>query len=472
MRSLIGPCTIIRILMVAAGCFWFGLGAAPAQAFSSGSTGANGAYNPTCSPTPCTVNLSLPASGVFNFTTVTIPSGVTVKVLPNAANTPITMLATGNVVIQGTLDLRGQDGLPYPQRATGGVGGFPAGEGASPNNVISARDGTGPGGGVPVTGQRNALYGASTSFVSLTPLVGGSGGAGAVAQSATLGGDSGGGGGGAIVIASTTSINVSNVGPGTIQASGGISGAGSAGGGSGGAIRLVAPSVSCGGVILTNGGSGQSGSGQNGRVRLEASSVNITFCSPTGTVSVVNTPGPVTPASDPPLVNLPILAISSVGGVALPASPIGSYSSPDGTIPTGVSNPVQVVLTASNTPVPTIFNLQVVPQTSAVSRVTTVSGNHTGTFANSTVTTSATLPPGEVSLIIASASFVITPQMASLFPLIDGEPAEQILLAAAYGEPSSMTLMTRSGKEMPVAKLSPDDQLRVAMAWGAMQSSQ
>ncbi|MGH7261460.1 MAG: hypothetical protein ACREI9_12400 [Nitrospiraceae bacterium] len=166
------------------------------------------------------------------------------------------------------------------------------------------------------------------------------------------------------------------------------------------------------------------------------------------------------------------MGISSVGGVALPASPIGSYGTPDATIPTGVSNPVSVVLTATSTPVPTTFNLQVVPQTSAVSRVTTTATDHTGTFAQSTVTTTATLPPGEVSLLLATATFVITPQMASLFPLIDGEPAEQILLAAAYGEPSSMTLVARSGKEMPVAKLSPDDQLRVASAWEAMRTSQ
>ena len=272
MHNLTVSRTMIRILVVTAACLWLGLGASPAQAFSSGSTGANGVFNPTCAPTPCTVTVSVPASGVFNYTTVTIPSGVTVKYTPNVANTPITILATGNVLIQGTLDLRGGDGLPYPQRATGGPGGFPGGEGASPNNVIPARDGTGPGGGRPITGQRNALYGASASFVSLTPLVGGSGGAGAVAQSATVGGDSGAGGAGAIVIASTTSINVSNVGPGTIQAGGGVSGAGSAGGGSGGAIRLVAPSVSCGGNILTDGGSGQSGSGESGRVRLEASS--------------------------------------------------------------------------------------------------------------------------------------------------------------------------------------------------------
>ena len=67
------------------------LTAAPvgAQTFSSGSTGADGAFSPTANTT-----LTPPANGVFNFTTVNIPAGVTVTIQKNAANTPATMLAT------------------------------------------------------------------------------------------------------------------------------------------------------------------------------------------------------------------------------------------------------------------------------------------------------------------------------------------------------------------------------------------
>src|SRR2546428_12637891 len=66
----------------------------PAQPFSSGSTGADGALAPTGNTT-----VPLPPDGVLNFTTVNIPAGVTVTFAKNAANTPVTMLATGDVTI-------------------------------------------------------------------------------------------------------------------------------------------------------------------------------------------------------------------------------------------------------------------------------------------------------------------------------------------------------------------------------------
>ena len=51
-----------------------GLTAHAQGSFSSGSTGADGAFNPTQSQT-----LQLPESGVFNFTTINIPAGVTIR---------------------------------------------------------------------------------------------------------------------------------------------------------------------------------------------------------------------------------------------------------------------------------------------------------------------------------------------------------------------------------------------------------
>jgi len=66
-----------------------------AQTFNSGSTGADGPFNPTCAPTPCTATIALPVSGTFNFTTISVNSGITVKFHPNANHTPVTMLASG-----------------------------------------------------------------------------------------------------------------------------------------------------------------------------------------------------------------------------------------------------------------------------------------------------------------------------------------------------------------------------------------
>jgi len=44
-----------------------------AGSFVSGSTGVDGAFNPTTN-----TELQMPANGIFNFTTVNIPAGVTV----------------------------------------------------------------------------------------------------------------------------------------------------------------------------------------------------------------------------------------------------------------------------------------------------------------------------------------------------------------------------------------------------------
>src|SRR5689334_3367373 len=82
--------------------------AAQAQ-FSSGSTGADGPLNVTTNTT-----LSLPPDGIFNFTTITITQGATLSFNPNVLNTPVYLLATSNVVINGDISVNasGQHGGP------------------------------------------------------------------------------------------------------------------------------------------------------------------------------------------------------------------------------------------------------------------------------------------------------------------------------------------------------------------------
>src|SRR6266581_7494969 len=105
-----------------------------AQAFSSGSTGSLGAFAPDCNPKPCTISplVTLPPDGVLNYTTVTVPLNVTVMFTPNAANTPVTLLATGDVTITGTLSVNGfpgatSGGNPPSPGGAGGPGGFAGG---------------------------------------------------------------------------------------------------------------------------------------------------------------------------------------------------------------------------------------------------------------------------------------------------------------------------------------------------------
>lgn len=469
-RGLIACFSVAVILL--------GVWPAWAQTFSSGSTGADGAFAPTANTT-----LTLPASGVFNFTTVTIPAGVTVDVQRNAGNTPVTILTTGDITVAGTLQVNGTNGgVPSTGGpvinvgGAGGPGGFPGGNGAARGGGLPASGGQGPAGGRLANntniGDSLGQYGFSSTFVSLIPLIGGSGGGGAVAPTGQSGA-SGGGGGGALLIASSTKITVT----GALRANGG-NGSGDAGActfpgferlsgpGSGGAIRLVAPEITGSGTIEAKSGLYLCSFGLEpfgvGRIRLEAFTQSFT-----GTFnpspSLTSAPGPVTATSNPALVNLPALTISAVGGVAAPGTPGGSYTTADVALPQGTTNPVPVTLTAANIPVPATFTVKVIPSSGAPT--TTSSGQSSGTFASSTATASVTFPSGQVSVLNAFGSFTLPTQLAGLFPAINGDPLERIMVAASYGGPSTLMLVTKSGKEFRPDQLPLADQVKLATAF-------
>lgn len=104
-------------LTLAASAIALALGSTVAQAFTSGSTDSDGAFSPTVN-----TQLTLPASGIFNFTSVNIPTGVTVTFKKNALNTPVVILASGNVTIAGTLDVTGTSGVATGASGSGNVG--------------------------------------------------------------------------------------------------------------------------------------------------------------------------------------------------------------------------------------------------------------------------------------------------------------------------------------------------------------
>jgi hypothetical protein len=293
-----------------------------AQTYTSGSTGALGAFAPAANTT-----ITLPPDGILNYTTVTIPANVTVTFLINAANTPVTLLATGDVTITGAISVDGQNGQG-PQSAmaaggAGGPGGFRGGNGSSINGIIPAAAGQGPGGGAnaPSTfnvGGTAGTYGASGSFVSLIPLFGGSGGGGAftgTVNGVPAGrGPGGGGGGGALVIASSTKITFASTG--VIRANGGAgatnifgSSCGGGGSGSGGAIRLVAPQITGNGSIDAFTPASCVNAIPSGRIRMEAFTNTFTGSS-NPSASLALAPGPVTATSNPALINVPSLKIS------------------------------------------------------------------------------------------------------------------------------------------------------------------
>jgi len=445
-----------------------------AQTYNSASTGADGAFSPTVDTT-----LTMPLSGIFNFTTVTVPTGVTVTFTPNIANTPVTLLATGDVSIDGVMSVNGENGqgpivgaLVNPG-GVGGPGGFAGGHGGIPgaSNILGSM-GHGPDGAGPTS---IGGYGAPVGFDSLIPLFGGSGGGGGASTSTTAG-VSGGGGGGAIVIASSSKITIN----GSLTANGGNGWSGgshcqfNAGGGGPGAIRLVSSEIAGTGLLVAKRGSfGCGGSSENNSIRLEAFNLTYTGTVDTGlsTTNLVTsvTPGPVTAASTPPLINLPTLSISSVGGIATPVNPIGSFTSADISLPVGTSNPVPVALAATNIPEGTVFTVRIIPQVSPVGPPLDVDSSlSTGTFSTSSALAQVSFEVGQVNLLSAYATFTLAAQTASLIPQINGEPVERIMLAANIGQFPTLTLVTKSGKEIPAKEFLGEEKL--ALLWKQVQS--
>lgn len=451
-------------------------GGARAAGFNSGSTGADGALNVTTNTV-----LAMPANGVFNFTTVTIASGATLSFKKNVTNTPVVLLATGDVNIAGTIDVSGGNSagnkpgilgdasLP----GVGGPGGFDGGRGGVPANSRRAGNGLGPGGGAGGNGVANccsswlnhaqgggggghANTGAGNRFMEfgsnaantgvagpaygsnlLIPLTGGAGGGGGAGSASTTGayGTGGGGGGGALLLASSGTVTVA----GTIKATGGNSGAtsscdlsttcgGSGGGGSGGAVRILATAIAgTGNVNVAGGAPGDSpvssvvngGAGSIGRVRYDVMSA--------GTLT---------------LSGLPTLTITSVAGIAAPANPTGLQ---DIVLPEGTPNPVTVTLATTGVPAGNVVTLTLTPKRGAATTAT--SSALAGSTAGATATASIDVPT-DISTLSAAVTYTVTVAMGEALSNYAGnERVEKVRLSASLGSRPRAMLVTASGRE-------------------------
>lgn len=481
--------------LVATLCF-AGLVQPALAAYDSGSTGADNQFNPSVN-----TELQVPPSGVFNFTTVNIPLGVTVTFKKNATNTPVVILASGNVTVAGTINVSaknasevgaagdgnlGDDGIP----GIGGPGGYDGGRGGAVKQGAGGA-GLGPGGGAggkyylqsstyqlstggggggfattggtgsnPNVGGSNGsgIGGISYGSSQLLPLIGGSGGGGGTGGTAFTG-SGGGGGGGAILIASSGTVFVT----GAIYALGGRSGlstgtgcGGRGGYGSGGAIRIVATGISGNGPINADDISqttptystnadcaihpyypGYGGQGSTGRIRLEAETFTRTAAS-----NPVHSFGSPSSAF---VAGLPTLRITSVAGTAAPASPTGNA---DITLPSTTPNPVTVEFATTGVPSGNTVSLRVTPAYG--DSVTVVSPAITGTTAAGTASVSATLPTGP-SVLSATTTYTIVVAMGEALSIYaQGETVEKVRLSTTMNGPTLATLITKSGKEFEV----------------------
>ncbi len=151
------------------------------------------ALNVTAAGVTMFTTAPLGGGSVYNFTTINIAAGSTLKLSGSVFPGPLYFLAQGAVTVAGTIDLSGQSGAAVTISAQlptiPGSGGYGGGAGSWGNN--SAQPGYGPAGGATSGSGCNINApkpGGFTGNQFLVPLVGGSGGGGGTAQSGGAGG--------------------------------------------------------------------------------------------------------------------------------------------------------------------------------------------------------------------------------------------------------------------------------------------
>lgn len=421
-----------------------------AGAFDSGSTGADGDLAPTDD-----VTLAMPLDGVFNFQSVNIPAGVTVRFDKNASNTPVIWLVAGDVTIDGAVDVSAQGRI-------GGPGGYDGGLGRIPGSDESPGAGQGPGGGDGAASTRTDCSGSGGSYATtggresssscffisqagptygrdeIIPLLGGSGGGGS--NSATLVGSHGGGGGGAILIAASGIVTIN----GSLVSYGGLppdaSGADCGGKGSGGAIRVVGTTIAGNGLIEaveSQDDCNQTAQrGGNGRIRLEAD--NFLRTAGTRPTFTTDTPRPLF------FPGFPTLAITSVGGITSPATPTGVE---DVTLAPTVTNPVTVAISATGVPLGSEVDVTLKPDRGQT--VVATSTPLSGTLEASTATVSMDIPDG-VSTMQASVEFTVDSTAAIRYaPFAEGQLVARVRSQFAPTEGPMTVFITADGQEYP-----------------------
>lgn len=459
-------------LALCASAIWCGC-LSSALAFNSGSTGTEDLI------VTADITIPLPEDGVLQYKNVQVQSGATLTFGKNAKNTPVTILASGDVTIEGSINVSGGKGssiLP----GFGGPGGFDGGAGGIQRE--SGYRGEGPGGGNGAMGHSYSSYnygasggaggyatvggkgdncdgysnivggngGASYGNDRLLPLIGGSGGGGGGGNLKYCGGG-GGGGGGAILIAASGSINVA----GAIYANGmtGKAGehvvnsdgnaGGSGGGGAGGTIRLVASIITGNGALsAAGGGSDQAydrnhgGTGGKGRIRLEADQILRT--------ASTNPPLTFGPAYAVYPSGTPILKITAIDGVAVPDATSGSYKEPDVNLPFNTQNPVTVTVTGENILPESSVTLEAA---TAMNGKQTASGTLAGSFASSTANIDINISTAYPSVITAYVT--VDASIAFNEPrYIDGDLVAQVRISSSMGGASVMTYILESGREV------------------------
>jgi hypothetical protein len=375
--------------------------------FSSGSTGADGALTYTTPGTyyfnPKAANPPLNPAGdnIFNFTTINIAAGVRLKLSSIYLTGPVVWLASGDVTINGVIDLDGEPGNGngssnqsdrVPNSA--GAGGFSGGIGGKFGTQFPPLPGNGPGGGAAESRANPTDVGGGkfTGNQYLVPLIGGSGGGGSGCNlctgNGTAFGAGGGAGGGAILIASSTSIIFGTGSIITAKGADGLVACGcQSGGGGGGSIRLVANSIRGGPVTLTAAGGyaymGGAAIAANGAIRVEGESAALNYNADPTLPFLRSAPFalalPVSPPSS--------IKVTTINGITVNANP---FTFPDVTL--NAAGGVTVNVQAQYIPVGTIPKIMVFSETGPDQTVSCSA--LAGTLQLSTCSATITFPTG------------------------------------------------------------------------------
>jgi len=379
-------------------------------------------YPPGTVDTFRNIVIPVPADGVLVFDSFNIANRpnegccLTVTFARNQANTPLTLLVSGDVNIVGdriNVVLSGANGTSGSTGAAGngglgGPGGFRGGDGAYQQGNAASDGGAGLGptggtGGVASASSRGT-DGTFFGLKELLPLVGGSGGAGGASLTNQFGcaAGGGGGGGGALLIASNGTISVG--GGAAILADGGNAGSESSGcatrggSGSGGAIRLVAKTIAGDGFLGARGGLIDccTRTGGAGVIRLEA----VTNTLPAG-----NTDPPALRIAAPgPLVNpfTPTVALTTIGGQPVPTPATGNSGGIDVFVP--VPGPTEVDLSTSGVPSGTTVQVSIKPRVGGSVVTLTATLSNCDTAGNCIAAVTPTLAAGAY-VVEARATF-------------------------------------------------------------------
>jgi hypothetical protein len=336
------------------------LGLAPTGVWDAPATGA-GIYDPT------------KWAVVFKYASVNVAAGATLTFKNNASRAPVVWLVSGDVTIDGTVSLNGQNGVEAPNLAEPGPGGFRGGVknysaqitvgsgfgmGGGTNHVAYSGHSVNGGGGS--YGSIGAIGQPSYGNPSLIPLIGGSGGGGGFNTYNSNSG-SGAAGGGALLLASLGNVIVN----GNISANGGSgldvwSAAG--GSGSGGGIRIIADVFSGSGLIQAVGGSTTS-SGGNGRIRIERVTNSSTMV-PTPDPSVVDLAVNSTALLWPPS-GAPEVKVISVGGTNAPADPKAGFGTIGADVALPSASTTTVIVETTNVEAASVVKIRATPRSNA-----------------------------------------------------------------------------------------------------------